>query len=92
MRTTLTIDDDLAKELKAETRRTGLSLKDVVNLALRRGLRAGQKPGAARPPFRVETFTSEFQAGIDPGRLNQLVDETETEDFLAKERKARPVR
>ena len=92
MRTTLTIDDDLAKELKAETRRTGNSLKEVVNAALRRGLRTGQKPGPARAAFRVEPFASEFQPGVDPGRLNQLLDEMETEEFLAKRDKSGPAR
>lgn len=92
MRTTLTIDDDLATELKAEALRTGQSLNEIVNTALRRGLRARQEPGPARAAFRVEPFASEFQLGVDPGRLNQLSDELETEDFLAKREKPEPAR
>jgi len=39
VRTTLTIDDDVASILERETRRKGLTFKDVVNATLRRGLR-----------------------------------------------------
>jgi hypothetical protein len=83
VRTTLTLDDDVARELEATMRRTGRRLKEVVNEALRRGLRMG-KPSARPPPFRVEPFSSPFQPGVDPARLNQLLDELETEDFLAR--------
>jgi hypothetical protein len=50
MRTTLTLDADVSVELEAMRRKQGLSLKDAVNDALRRGLRAmaeGDKPGSA---------------------------------------------
>ena len=49
MRTTLTLDADVSIELEALRRKQGLSLKDAVNDALRRGLRAmaeGYKPGS----------------------------------------------
>jgi hypothetical protein len=53
MRTTLTLDDDVAAKLKAETKRSGKSFKDVVNEYLRLGLFAKktERPGE---PFRVE--------------------------------------
>lgn len=40
MRTTLTLDPDVSIELEALRRKQGLSLKDAINGALRRGLRA----------------------------------------------------
>lgn len=49
MRTTLTLDPDVSVALEALRRERGLSLKDAVNDALRRGLRAmaeGQRGGA----------------------------------------------
>jgi Ribbon-helix-helix protein, copG family len=52
MRTTLTLDDDVVAKLKAETRRSGRSLKEVVNEYLRLGLHA-KKPQAPHKPFRV---------------------------------------
>lgn len=51
MRTTLTLDDDVAAKLKAAMRRSGRPFKDVVNDTLRRGLAA---PKAGRAPFRVQ--------------------------------------
>jgi len=53
VRTTLTLDEDVAAKLKALSRRTGRAFRDVVNEALRRGL-AGRAPGRTRAPFRVE--------------------------------------
>lgn len=44
MRTTLTIDDDLAKLMEAEVRRSGDSFKGTVNRLLRQGLTASRKP------------------------------------------------
>ena len=50
MRTTLTLDDDVAKLLEKETKRSGNSFKQVVNHFLRLGLTAKQPP---RKPFKV---------------------------------------
>jgi hypothetical protein len=52
VRTTLTLDEDVAAELRAEARKTDRSFRDTVNDALRRGL-AAPSPAAGRPPFRV---------------------------------------
>ncbi len=53
MRTTLTLDEDLAVKLKAAARRSGRSFRDIVNEALRRGLMAER--AGKRVPFKVET-------------------------------------
>ena len=84
MRTTLTLDEDVARELETEMRRSGRTRKQLVNAALRRGLRMGEKPLRAPPRFVVEPFSSPFQPGVDPSKLNQLVDELEVEDFAAR--------
>ena len=44
MRTTLTIDDTLAQQLKNIAHQSGRSFKQVVNETLRAGLRAGKTP------------------------------------------------
>jgi len=80
MRTTLTIDDDAARELKALQHRSELSFKETVDLVLRRGLHAAEKP-ASDPRFVVETFKGGFAPGVDPYRLNQLLDELDADDF-----------
>jgi hypothetical protein len=52
VRTTLTLDDDVASLLHKEVRRSGESLKQVVNRFLRLGLTASKQP--ARKPFRIK--------------------------------------
>jgi hypothetical protein len=54
MRTTLTLDDDVAAKLKAESRRAGIPFRDVVNETLRRGL-AHRRTTPARQAFKVRT-------------------------------------
>lgn len=78
MRTTLTLERDVAEGIEKEMRRTGKGLKATINDALRRGLQAGKK--APRPP-RFEVLPHAFGAkpGIDLDRMNQLIDELDAE-------------
>jgi hypothetical protein len=46
MRTTLSLDDDVAAQLERVRRRRGGSLKDTVNAALREGLQRLEQPPA----------------------------------------------
>jgi hypothetical protein len=56
MRTTLTLDADVAVQLKRLMRERDASLKDVVNDALRRGFcDMGARP-KQRKPFRTKTY------------------------------------
>jgi hypothetical protein len=55
MRTTLTIDDDVAATLEQLRRNLDASLKDLINEALRRGLRdMGTRP-KSRKLFRTKS-------------------------------------
>jgi hypothetical protein len=83
MRTTLSLDRDVAERLRLEMRRTGKGLKESVNEALRRGLALGGRPPRA-PRFRVEPRAFGFKPGIDLDRLNQLADELEAEEASRK--------
>ena len=83
MRTTLTLEPDVAARLKQETRRSGKSLKALVNEALRLGL--GLSGKLVRPPhFEVRPHAFGFKPGVDLDRMNQLVDELEAEDAARK--------
>jgi hypothetical protein len=64
VRTTLTLDDDIAAKIKAEAHRTGRSFRETVNEALRRGLATRRSP---RPePYRVEARDmGELAPGLD---------------------------
>lgn len=81
MRTTLTLDDALARELRALARQTDRSFKEVVNETLRRGLAQGAEPAPALPPFRVVPKACGFRPGVDVYGLNRLNDELEIDDF-----------
>lgn len=53
MRTTLTIDDDVATELNRLRRQRQIGLKDLVNQTLRAGLQQQRKPTQSRTTFRT---------------------------------------
>ncbi|MEI6034353.1 MAG: hypothetical protein WCS65_08765 [Verrucomicrobiae bacterium] len=84
MRTTLTLDDDIALELRKIAASTQQGFKSVVNELLRRGLAAGPKPLFLAEPFVVKAKSCGFLPGIDPLKLNQLADEIESEDFIMR--------
>jgi hypothetical protein len=83
VRTTLTLDRDVAESVRREMRRSGRRLKDVVNEGLRMGLGLKAKPVQARP-FEVQPHAFGFKPGIDLDRLNQLVDELAAEGVARK--------
>jgi hypothetical protein len=64
MRTTLTLDDDIAARLQAESRKTGRPFKIVVNEYLRAGL-AQRRAAHKAAPFRVEPVR---MGALLPGR------------------------
>jgi hypothetical protein len=78
MRTTLTLDPDVAERLRRETASGRRTLKEVVNERLRIGF--GLVTEEPRAPYRVQPHASPFRPGVDPMKLNQLIDELEAED------------
>jgi hypothetical protein len=60
MRTTLTLDDDVAALLKRVLGRRKEGLKVIVNEALRHGLRRIEAPVDRKPPYRTPS--------VDTGR------------------------
>ncbi len=86
MRTTLTIDDDLAGILKKKASQQGHSFKAVVNDLLRAGIVASGDTSPKRKPVKVVARALELKPGYDPDKLNQLVDELEVEELLKEQR------
>ena len=80
MRTTLTLDDDVAAKLKAEARKSGRPFREVVNDSLRRGLLARRTCQGAQP-FKIE---ARDLGGLKPGLsldcIARLLDEVEGPD------------
>lgn len=80
MRTTVTLEPDLAKEVKAFAHRRRLSFPQALNELIRVGLASS----ARQAKYVVQPHEGGFRPGVDPGKLNQLVDQLEVEDFIAK--------
>ena len=85
MRTTVTLEQDLADKLKEYARRRRASFKVALNTVLRRGLAAQEAPSPRRR-FTVEPHSSTLRPGVDPGKLNQVADRLEAEDFVREMR------
>jgi hypothetical protein len=83
MRTTLTIDDDLAGLLKQQARQAGIPFKEVVNRTIRAGLGANVKTRQVKVP-KTKPHSFGFAPGIDVDKLGQLADELESEEYAAK--------
>lgn len=79
MRTTLTIDDDLLDALKSLAHQEQRPFKDVVNDAIRAGL-AGQRVGSTATAYRAGLLHCGLRPGVDPERLNQLVDDLDVDE------------
>ena len=82
MRTTLSIDDDLAEGIETIRERDHLSLREAVNRLLREGLRSLER-GETASSYEGPVFETNLRPGIDPNRLNQLADELEIEEFVS---------
>ena len=76
MRTTLTLDDDVARKLEAEARRTGQSFKSIVNGFLRLALNA-KRPSVPVPPFEVRTRPLDPVPGLAVDNIEGLLDQVD---------------
>ena len=76
MRTTLTLDEDVAAKLKAESRKTGRPFRETVNACLRAGLSV-RKQGTSARPFRVRARAMGLRPGINIDKVSALLDELE---------------
>jgi hypothetical protein len=75
VRTTLTLDEDVAKLLRGEIRRSGSSLKSVVNRFLRIGLMTSGK--GLRKRFVVEPRALGLRAGLSYDNVEELLEALE---------------
>jgi hypothetical protein len=80
MRTTLTLDDDVAAKLKAESRRAGRPFREIVNETLRRGL-ASQRAAGPRKPFKVKARDLGLKPGLSLDNVAELLEQVEGPAF-----------
>jgi hypothetical protein len=76
VRTTLTLDDDIAAKLKAEMRRTGQTFRETVNHLLRLAL-AAKRPSRGGAPFVVRARPLGVRPGLDYDRTSELLEQIE---------------
>jgi hypothetical protein len=81
MRTTVTLDPDVAAKLRALARERGISFKEALNTSVRRGLSPGR--GAARP-YRVPTRPLGLREGVDLDKAARTAGELEDAELVRK--------
>lgn len=85
MRTTLTLDDDVARLVEDAIHREHRSMKQIVNDALRQAL-APRIP--RQEPYHLVPHESAVRPGFDLAGFNRLADELEDEATIDKARQA----
>ena len=75
MRTTVTLDVDVAQRIEDEMRCTGRGFKETVNDALRRAL--APAPASSPPPLRQHGRSLGTMPGLDYNKVSELIEEIE---------------
>jgi len=85
MRTTVTLEADVARLLNDQARRTRKTFKETLNAAVRKGLGQACESDASSP-FIIEARPMHLKTGMDAGKFNSLLDDLEAEHFASKAR------
>jgi hypothetical protein len=80
-RTTVTLDPDVAEQLKGLARSRNISFKVALNDAVRAGLAAVR--GGAKP-YRTPTWPMHVRPGIDLTKALQMAADLEDEEIIRK--------
>ena len=81
VRTTVTLDPDVAEQLKALARRRNISFKAALNTAVREGLAAER---GENEPYHVDSRPMGLRPGIDLTHALRLAGELEDEEIIRK--------
>jgi hypothetical protein len=81
MRTTVTLDPDVAEQLKTLARRRNTSFKAVLNSTVRAGL-AAERGG--RRQYRTPTWPMGLRPGVDLTHALQMAADLEDEEIIRK--------
>jgi len=76
MRTTITLDADVAAKLRAESKKTGRPFKAVVNEYLRLGFTA-RRQLKGRKLFKVKARPLGLKAGVNIDNVGELLEQIE---------------
>jgi Arc/MetJ family transcription regulator len=80
MRTTVTLDPDVAAKLQRAARERGVSFKQALNDAVRAGLGASSR----RRRYRLASRPMKVRAGVDLDHALRLAGELEDAEILRK--------
>lgn len=81
MRTTVTLDDDVAAALQAAMRERGISFKEALNQAVRSGLSAANPPSR---PYRLKPRALGIRPDFDIDKANRVLADWEDEELIRK--------
>jgi hypothetical protein len=81
MRTTVTLDPDVAAKLKQIARERDISFKEALNSSVRRGIEQGETKSR---PYRVHARRLEANPGIDLDKALRLAGELEDAETMRK--------
>ncbi|HEY5339358.1 MAG TPA: hypothetical protein VIJ85_14210 [Rhizomicrobium sp.] len=84
MRTTLTLEKDVAIALEKLQQKRASSFKEVVNEALRQGIRMMNAPGKPRKPFRTLPLDLGKPLFNSPEELKALIAQIDEDEDLQK--------
>ncbi len=76
----MTLDEDVAQQIRLRMRERGAGFKETVNDLLRRGLRSREDPEAYETP----TFSSGTRPGVDLDKALSLAAALEDEELARK--------
>ena len=78
MRTTVTLDEDVAQQIRQRMRERRAGFKEVLNELLRRGLQSPE----GREPYSAPTFRMEVRSEVDLTKALSLASAMEDEEIL----------
>lgn len=82
MRTTVTLDDDVAAQVREVARERGLSFKEALNSALRAGLSSARSSRTSR--YRVPVRDLGLRPGVNLDKALQLAGQLEDDEVVRK--------
>lgn len=81
MRTTVTLDPDVAAKLRETARENGVSFKEALNSNVRRGL---ESTAATPRPYRIRARRLGARPGVDLDKALALAGELEDAEIVRK--------
>lgn len=81
MRTTVTLDPDVAAKLKETARDRGISFKEALNTTVRCGF---ERSNEKAPPYRVRAQDLGVRPGVNLDKALQLAGELEDAEIIRK--------